>query len=251
MSKTVPAKRKIDAKEALDLIRSGLDDYALMERYNLSAKGLQSLFEKLLETGAITKEELDQRNPSLTGAAFIMEGDPPFVKGEPPPERPSKKPSRPPLDAREFVGDIRSGMPDGELMEKYRVSSRGLQKVLDQLVKMGMIRQAELDKRMTSFDATVDLLEVMKQFGMDQRLLMPEKRLKIPGRCPACGTPQTIQFDECPYCGVKIEEFLRHQDLERKYGSSPYKCPGCGRPWDREYNECPICGIVVSKLKNS
>lgn len=251
MSKNVPAKRKIDAKEALDLIRSGMDDYALMEKFNLSAKGLQSLFEKLLQTGAISKEELDQRNPSLTGAAFILEGDPPFVKGEPLLERPSKKPSRPPLDAREIVGDIRAGMPDGELMEKYRVSSRGLQKVLDQLVKMDVIRQSELDQRMTTFDATVDLLEVMKQFGMDQRVVMPEKRLMIPSRCPACGTPQTIQFDVCPYCHVNIEDFFRRQELERKYGKSPYKCPGCGRPWDREYDECPICGIVVSKLKNT
>jgi hypothetical protein len=250
MSRNVSTKRKIDAKEALDCIRSGLDDYTLMERFNLSAKGLQSLFKKLLENGALTKEELDQRNPSLTGAAFILEGDPPFVKGEAPPERQSKRPSRPPLDARQIVGDVRAGMTDAELMEKYRVSSRGLQSVFDQLVKIGVMRQSELDQRMPSFDATVDLLEAMKQFGIDQRPPMPDRRLKIPSRCPACGTPQTIQFEECPYCGVNIDNFLKQQEREKRFGSARWKCPSCGRPWDREYDECPLCGIVVSKLKD-
>ena len=57
-------KRKINAHDVLADIRAGAGDFALMEKYNLSAKGLQSLFTKLAETGLIDSSKLlDQRIP--------------------------------------------------------------------------------------------------------------------------------------------------------------------------------------------
>ena len=44
-------KPTIDAKEALEDIRSGLDDSFLMKKYKLSEKGLRSLFNKLADAG--------------------------------------------------------------------------------------------------------------------------------------------------------------------------------------------------------
>jgi hypothetical protein len=38
-----------------------MDDAGLMKRYNLSAKGLRSLFQKLVKARFITEEELRQR----------------------------------------------------------------------------------------------------------------------------------------------------------------------------------------------
>ena len=43
------AKVKIDAKTALEDIRAGMSDSALMDKHKLSAMGLQSLFDKLLQ----------------------------------------------------------------------------------------------------------------------------------------------------------------------------------------------------------
>ncbi|AFM27890.1 ATP synthase subunit I [Desulfomonile tiedjei] len=56
-------KRKITAREVLADIRVGKNDSSLMQKYSLSAQGLQSVFQKLLRAGLITQQELNDRNP--------------------------------------------------------------------------------------------------------------------------------------------------------------------------------------------
>jgi CheY-like chemotaxis protein len=57
-----PAKKPIiDAADALQCIKSGMSDAALMKRYAISAKGLQSLFRKLVAEGVIDKTVIDGR----------------------------------------------------------------------------------------------------------------------------------------------------------------------------------------------
>lgn len=51
-------RRIINAKDILDDIRAGMSDQYLMSKYNLSAKGLQSAFEKLINNRLITVEEI-------------------------------------------------------------------------------------------------------------------------------------------------------------------------------------------------
>ncbi|MGO9568474.1 MAG: hypothetical protein ACLP5H_13120 [Desulfomonilaceae bacterium] len=60
------AKRTLDAKEILDDIKAGLDSTALMEKYQLSEKGLQSLFKKLMDAGVLKpkKGRLDKPTPA-------------------------------------------------------------------------------------------------------------------------------------------------------------------------------------------
>ncbi|MBI5572221.1 MAG: hypothetical protein HY914_19925 [Desulfomonile tiedjei] len=207
------AKPKIDAKEALEYLRAGLDDYALMQIYNLSAKGLQSLFQKLVSAGAISQAELDQRMPSFVGTAVFAEDEGEQGRQGPEPilDQPPLKGARPLLDAREVLIDIKAGMGDADLMEKYRLSSKGLQSLFDKLVEAGAIREADLDQRMDAFDATVDLLEVIRQLGIDQPPQnSTQKRQKAP-RCPACGALQTIVFDDdgCAECGIKMNQSAR------------------------------------------
>ena len=57
------AKVKIDAKTALEDIRAGMSDSALMDKHKLSAMGLQSLFDKLLQAGVVSRSELEERIP--------------------------------------------------------------------------------------------------------------------------------------------------------------------------------------------
>jgi hypothetical protein len=56
-------KRRITAREILADVRTGAGDPALMEKYKLSAQGLQSVFNKLLRAGVLTQQELDDRVP--------------------------------------------------------------------------------------------------------------------------------------------------------------------------------------------
>ncbi len=56
-------KRKITAREVLKDIREGMDDALLMRKYQVSAQGLQSVFNKMIQAGVVTEEELDGRVP--------------------------------------------------------------------------------------------------------------------------------------------------------------------------------------------
>ena len=55
------AKQEIYAKEILNDIRSGMDDVNLMHKYKVTAKGLDSVFRKLLAAGLISQQELNAR----------------------------------------------------------------------------------------------------------------------------------------------------------------------------------------------
>ncbi|MGO9569459.1 MAG: sigma-54-dependent transcriptional regulator [Desulfomonilaceae bacterium] len=68
-----PSTRKplISAADALSCIRSGMDDVALMRRYNISPKGLQSLFGKLLAAGIIGPSELENRMPQRSKLVIL------------------------------------------------------------------------------------------------------------------------------------------------------------------------------------
>jgi hypothetical protein len=65
------AKRTLDAKEILDDIKAGMDSTALMEKYQLSKKGLQSLFKKLMDAGVLKpkKREPEESTPAPEEAA--------------------------------------------------------------------------------------------------------------------------------------------------------------------------------------
>jgi hypothetical protein len=55
------AKRKINARQVLNDINSGVDDHGLMTKYNLSARQLQSIFRQIISAGLATPMELSDR----------------------------------------------------------------------------------------------------------------------------------------------------------------------------------------------
>ena len=103
------ADREIKAGEVLRDIRGGLNDLGIMEKYKLSAKGLEDLYRQLVAAGL-----LDQSSLTPTGIRTRQ------------------------ISAAEIITDIRSGMNDKQLMEKYALSPEALQKVFEDLVGSGV-----------------------------------------------------------------------------------------------------------------
>jgi len=232
-------KATIDAKEALDAIRAGMDDHALMDKFRLSAKGLQSLFRKLLSSGVITQAELDRRASDSLGNVQITR----YVS-----EQAKSEPQGRLVNAYEAAKDIRGGLGDAELMEKYRLSSKGLQNLFDKLVESGVVKQSEIDRRAVGDDSTVSLIGILKQLGLDRTAKKETAPVDVPNRCVACGAPQTMEFEECPVCGTNIPEYKAKLAQQKQAGKTAWTCPACGRSQDRPYDECPICGVIVAKF---
>jgi hypothetical protein len=65
----------IQARQFAEDIRSGMSDFELMEKYRLSAKGIQSAFSKLLDNGIVTVEEL-YGGRARSGADTVIIDDP-------------------------------------------------------------------------------------------------------------------------------------------------------------------------------
>jgi uncharacterized protein (DUF433 family) len=102
-------KIRIPQKEVLQDIRSGMDERAIRKKYNLSAKGLERLYEKLTEAGVL-------------GAHL-----------KPPPRK---------LNLLAVLADIRAGMTGPELMKKYRLTQEMLRKVSRKLLEAEGARSA-------------------------------------------------------------------------------------------------------------
>ena len=98
-----------------------MTDTELMAKYDLSARGLQSAFIKLLNARAITHAEMNQRRAIYHDKTLVQQ-----------------------IDARDIVKDIRSGMTDSELMKKYDLSSEGLRFALQTLTDTEVIALEEL-----------------------------------------------------------------------------------------------------------
>lgn len=132
------------ASEAVRLIRSGSNDQDLMRAYNISARSVERLCDKLVQAGEITRDELERRM-STPQRSHVVD-----VVATPAQKRWFTK-RKVQVSASEFIAFLRGGLSDLELMEKYGISSRGLDRLFELLVRRGHIDQTELDERKRSF----------------------------------------------------------------------------------------------------
>jgi hypothetical protein len=124
-------QRTINAWEALRDIVGGMDKVELREKYRLTERGLHDLFKGMVEAGLL--ESL--------GEGYT-------------------KPLKRKVMAEEMVRDIRSGMNDSVLMEKYRLAPPLLGVALKLLSDRKFIGQSELDARQASSGTLTGLYPV-------------------------------------------------------------------------------------------
>jgi uncharacterized protein len=62
------------------------------------------------------------------------------------------------INAKEILNDIRLGLDDASLMEKYHLSANHLQNLFRKLVQAGVLQQSELDSRSPLFEGTVEVV---------------------------------------------------------------------------------------------
>ncbi len=123
--------RTINAWQALRDILGGMDEIELREKYRLSESGLQRLFKKLVEAGLLES----------VGEGYAM-------------------PLKRKIAAEEIVRDIRSGMSDKDLIEKYKLTAPLLRVALRLLTEQKFIGQSELDARKSNVDTLMGLFPV-------------------------------------------------------------------------------------------
>jgi hypothetical protein len=98
------------------------------------------------------------------------------------------------ISAKELAEDIRGGMDNSALAEKYKLSTHGLQSIFNKLIAAGVLQQAELDDRIGSY----------------------ERKANFAWKCPACGVPQPREFEVCPACGVIVSKFSKRLENEQE-----------------------------------
>jgi len=198
------AKRtKVAGSQVVNDIRAGMDDAGLMKKYRLSAKGLQSLFRKLLEMGRIEPSELLQR----ISAGQASDWHPAGPLGR----------ERHGIDIPAVIRDIRTGVHDFDLVEKYDLSLRGLQELFDQLLRSGLLDPTDLDRRNPNFDSTVDLTGRITRPGAagvaEPNAPAPEQDevIDLKWECPVCGIFQGREYAKCPECGALVALLRRNK----------------------------------------
>jgi hypothetical protein len=128
-------KPVINAKEAVQHIRCGMSDEELMKEYVISARGLESLFNKLVKAGEIEQSELDRRQLRFQRSHIVS------LAG-----LPTLEPRVAVIDPDDAVIAIRAGLSDELLMAEYNLSARGLASLFRNLIEEGHITEAELDR---------------------------------------------------------------------------------------------------------
>ncbi len=165
------AKRTINVKEITQDLKAGMNDAALMEKYRLTEKSLQSLFKKRTDSGVLKNSALDEQRISLQQKTRDPANHKEYLEPMEALAAASQKAHhKSPLKttkremsyagharlrkikAKEIVADIRARLSDFEIMSKYGLSLEQLEKVLEGLLKAGEIRGAEIKERGPFFD---------------------------------------------------------------------------------------------------
>ncbi len=134
-----PKKRQVSAKEIAREIRSGATDLSLMEKYKLTARGLQSVFQKLIEAKVMKPSEIHGRRASYDETVAVELPSAPSMTV---PEPAKKTDTSDKTSVR-----VRVGGADAKGLEKYGITEDSLDDVFKKLAPQGVtdVREPSTD----------------------------------------------------------------------------------------------------------
>jgi hypothetical protein len=99
------------------------------------------------------------------------------------------------ISAKAIMEDLKNGMSDSDLIQKYDISFQALQDIFNKLVDAKLATRAYFDKRS------------LKQIGGRK----PESKRT----CPYCGFASQDDIKECPRCKHDVSEWLDTTELTK------------------------------------
>lgn len=112
------------------------------------------------------------------------------------------------IRAGEFVEDVRSGLTDGELMEKHAISETTLHRLFEKLKESRLLTQQQLDARR----AVLNSLENLEEPALLENASTDTADSRVAGNiawiCPSCKSPRTRAYEVCPDCGIIVAKWL-------------------------------------------
>jgi rubrerythrin len=87
------------------------------------------------------------------------------------------------IKAKEFLSDMRAGMDDAGLMEKYELSAKGILRAMTRLISVGLMSASELADRRS----------------LAKTVYMPVFH------CKFCGDTHFSKVEKCPRCGSRLK----------------------------------------------
>jgi len=133
------SKQRISAREALNDIRSGMNDVDLMNKYDLTPKGLENLFQKLVEAKLLDEKLIARRGQARPVAG---KSDAETVSK---PRDTTRGPAPPSELHRKIARDIKEGVHSVEIMRRYELSPGQLNQIKESLVASGLLASSEAD----------------------------------------------------------------------------------------------------------
>jgi len=179
---------------------------------------------------------------------------------------------KPTISASRAIEDIRTGLSDAEIMDKYGLSPKGLQSLITKLVAMNLLTQADLDNRNhnspKNHQSQISIKELLSdiRLGMSYLDLMTKYDLSYHklddifknlikanfigqedfDRCQdpinAQGTID-LSTDSASVKGPKRPSEVTPTQPSTKW----FTCPSCGLPQNYEFKICPQCGVILEK----
>lgn len=152
------------------------------------------------------------------------------------------------VNALEIVNDIRSGMNDPALMEKYKVSPQGLEKLFRKLVAAGYLTEFEIDQRSAFFEDVVqippeDVIEITDEEPDEVELAssgLTENKERRGSAEPSIQRSEQTQVSK----NVPPAQIFQ-PDKSKSAGKMKWECPSCHTPQQFTCIVCPKCGLIV------